>query len=69
MAIREKRVTKSGDIAVEIEKLTVRNLSATTAEASFVQHYRSKGLNDAMNKTLQYQLENGQWKIIRESNR
>lgn len=69
MATREKRVTRPGEIAVEVDKLNVRSVSASTAEATFVQHYRSKGFNDAMNKTLQYQLENGQWKIIRESNR
>ncbi|WP_374243250.1 TolC family outer membrane protein [Zoogloea sp.] len=69
LAVREKRVTKPGTIAVEVDQLTVRSLSPTSAEASFIQHYRSKGFNDAMKKTLQYQLENGQWKIVRESNR
>lgn len=69
MATREKRITKPGTINVEVDKLSVRSLSPTSAEASFVQHYRSKGYNDAMNKTLQFQQENGQWKIVRESNR
>ncbi len=69
MATREKRVTKPGTINVEVDKLSVRSLSPTSAEASFVQHYRSKGYNDAMNKTRQFQQENGQWKIVRESNR
>ncbi|HMV17166.1 MAG TPA: TolC family outer membrane protein [Zoogloea sp.] len=69
LAMREKRVTKPGSIAVEVDKLSTRNLSATSAEASFVQHYTSSGYSDVMNKTLQFQLENGQWKIVRESNR
>lgn len=69
LAMRAKRINKPGELSIEVDKLTVRSLSATSAEASFVQHYRSPDFKDAMNKTLEYQLENGQWKIIRESNR
>ena len=69
MATRSKRVTKPGPISVEVDKVTTRSLSATSAEASFIQHYTSQNYKDAMNKTLQYQLENGQWKIVRETNR
>ncbi|MBN8283457.1 TolC family outer membrane protein [Zoogloea sp.] len=69
MAVREKRLAKPGDITVTVEKLNVRNVSATAAEASFTQHYRSADFKDAGPKTLHYELENGQWKIVRESNR
>jgi len=69
MALREKRLAKPGDITVTVEKLNVRNVSATAAEASFTQHYRSADFKDAGPKTLHYELENGQWKIVRESNR
>ena len=66
---RTQRISRPGNITVEVDKLEVRNLSANTAEAHFVQRYRSPRINEAMNKTLQYELENGQWKIVRESNR
>ncbi len=69
MAVREKRIARPGTITIDVDKLNVRSLSPTSAEASFVQHYRSTAYTDSMNKTLQYQLENGQWKIVRESNR
>ena len=69
MTNRDKRINKPGAISVEVDNLTVRNLSPDTIEASFVQHYRSSGYSDSMNKTLKYQLESGQWKIVRESNR
>lgn len=69
MAMRAKRLAKPGEVSVEVDKMVIRSLSATSAEASFIQHYRAADFKDAMNKTLQYQLEGGQWKIIRESNR
>ena len=47
----------------------MRSISPSAAEAQFVQRYSSKLNRDVMNKTLQYELENGQWKIVRESNR
>ena len=65
----EKRITRPGHRRRSRQAERPQQNPASTAEATFVQHYRSKGFNDAMNKTLQYQLENGQWKIIRESNR
>lgn len=69
MARRQQRISKPGALAVEVSNLNVRSLSSDSAEASFVQNYRSNGYKDTTNKTLRYQLENGQWKIVRESNR
>ncbi len=69
MARRLQRISKPGALAVEVSNLNVRSLSSDSAEASFVQNYRSNGYKDTTNKTLRYQLENGQWKIVRESNR
>jgi len=69
MARRQQRISKPGALAVEVSNLNVRSLSSDSAEASFVQNYRSNGYKDTTNKTLRYQLDNGQWKIVRESNR
>ena len=66
---RTQRIEKASNITVELDKLSVRSLSPSTAEAQFIQRYGSKRTRDVMNKTLQYELENGQWKIVRESNR
>ncbi len=66
---RTQRISKANDITVEVDKLNVRSISPSAAEAQFVQRYSSKLNRDVMNKTLQYELENGQWKIVRESNR
>ncbi len=66
---REKRLAKPGEINVSVEGITVRRVSATASEASFTQNYRSADFTDSMSKTLHYELENGQWKIVRESNR
>lgn len=69
MALRARRVTKSGPISVTVEDLKLRNLPPSNAEASFVQHYHSTDFNDTMNKTLVFQQEGKEWKIIRETNR
>jgi adhesin transport system outer membrane protein len=66
---REKRLAKPGEINVSVDGITVRRVSATASEASFTQNYRSADFTDSMSKTLHYELENGQWKIVRESNR
>jgi adhesin transport system outer membrane protein len=65
---RTQRIEKASNITVEVDKLNVR-ASPRAAEAQFIQRYGSKRTRDVMNKTLQYELENGQWKIVRESNR
>ena len=66
---RTQRIEKASNITVEVDKLNVKSVSPSTAEAQFIQRYGSKRTRDVMNKTLQYELENGQWKIVRESNR
>lgn len=66
---RTQRIEKASNITVEVDKLSVRSLSPGAAEAQFIQRYGSKRTRDVMNKTLQYELENGQWKIVRETNR
>lgn len=69
MAMREKRLAKPGEISVAVENVKVHSISATAAEASFTQNYRSTDFKDTTPKTLHYELENGQWRIVRESNR
>ncbi len=66
---RTQRIEKASNITVEVDKLNVKSVSPSSAEAQFIQRYGSKRTRDVMNKTLQYELENGQWKIVRESNR
>lgn len=66
---RTQRIGQASNITVEVDKLNVRSTSPNAAEVQFVQRYRSERINEVMSKRLQYELENGQWKIVRESNR
>ncbi len=69
MSQREKRLSKPGQINVAVENLNVRSISPTAAEARFNQNYQSADFRESASKTLHYELENGQWKIVRESSR
>ena len=66
---REQRLGRAGDIRIELQNLAVNRVDATTAVASFRQIYSAAGTKDTTEKTLQWQQENGQWRIVRESTR
>jgi adhesin transport system outer membrane protein len=67
MELRAKRLAQAG--RVDIDQLTTRSLGKNSAEASFMLRTRAAGANDTSAKTLNYQFENGQWKIVREQGR
>lgn len=66
-ASRERNLAKPGPITVALEKLTVRSLDDTHAEAIFTQRYTSEGYSDTVQKTLSLAHEKGAWNIVRET--
>lgn len=69
LAQRQARVTKPGNISVQVEDLKVTQTSPDHAVATFRQVYRSSTFNDTSNKTLEWIRADGKWLIERESNR
>lgn len=69
MAERKRLVTKSGDIKVVLDSIQAQQISPTRVETSFVQTYNSSNFNDTMTKTLTWELERGNWLIVKETNR
>lgn len=65
-AFREKYVRKPGTISIDVEQLAVRMVDADTAEAKFLQKYRSDDYTDDVRKTLVFKREAGKWRIVRE---
>ncbi|MBF0108489.1 MAG: tetratricopeptide repeat protein [Magnetococcales bacterium] len=56
-----------GSISIDISDLKVTILNPGRAQATFKQDYRSPSYKDTVRKTLSMVLENGRWKIVRES--
>ncbi len=63
---KEQIFRKYNYIDVSIEKLSIKP-GSKSSQASFVQIYKSSGLNNAGLKELVLKLEEGKWKIFRES--
>jgi outer membrane protein, adhesin transport system len=68
-AKRRALVSKKGTIVVKVEEILTNTLAADRVETSFKQTYRSADYNDVGIKTLTWQKINGQWFIVKESNR
>ncbi len=68
-AKRRVLVGKPGNISLKIEDIQTRTLAADRVETSFKQTYRSAEDNNVSTKTLTWQQINGQWFIVKESNR
>ena len=68
-AKRRVLVGKPGTIGLKIEEIQTRTLAADRVETSFKQTYRSADYSDVISKTLTWQQINGQWLIVKESNR
>ena len=69
-ARRQTSLAKPGAISVKIDDLQVRDLGNDRVETRFTQTYRSSNFGDQGSKTLVWKrLRNGQWAIVRESNR
>ncbi|MBC7954419.1 MAG: TolC family outer membrane protein [Cytophagales bacterium] len=68
-ARRRVLVGKKGDISLKLEDVQTNTLAADRVETSFRQTYRSANFNDETTKTLTWQQIDGQWFIVKESNR
>lgn len=69
IAQRRARVTKPGDISVQVEDITALTKGADRAVTTFRQTYRSANFSDTSAKSLEWIKVNGRWLIERESNR
>ncbi|WP_197432952.1 TolC family outer membrane protein [Janthinobacterium sp. B9-8] len=65
-AFRRARVAKQGDLTITLDKMKLKQISETQAEASFSQSYKSKDYTDVVGKTLEMVKQGGQWKIKSE---
>lgn len=63
---RRERLTRPKSISVEIRDLEVTVLDGDRAQATFEQGYRASHYRDQTRKTLDLQLEDGAWRILRE---
>jgi adhesin transport system outer membrane protein len=52
-----------------VEDLQPKLIDPTTVQVSFRQRYQSDTMADTMTKIMVWQLINGEWMIVRESNR
>lgn len=64
---RRRRVSAPDSIRVAVTRLETRIQPDGSARASFLQTYRSDGYADTVDKVLELVLEDGVWKIRRES--
>lgn len=67
VARRRQVISKAGSIQVTVSGIKIHVLNPQRAQAVFIQRYRSPGYQDQVNKSLSLVLENGRWKITRES--
>ena len=69
IAQRRARVTKPGDISVQVEDIQALTKGADRAVTTFRQTYRSANFSDTSAKSLEWIKVKGRWLIERESNR
>jgi tetratricopeptide (TPR) repeat protein len=67
-AQRRDRLTKPKTIEVKISNLKIKQ-QGDTASATFRQAYRSDRHRSTVTKTLELALQNGQWRIVKESSK
>ena len=65
-ALRKKRVNKQGDIKAVLSDIQTTRCENNQATLSFAQEYGSQDYRDTVEKTMELELVNGQWKILRE---
>ena len=63
---RSARLTKPGNIEVDLENVKVISVSGDRATVKLRQHYRSANLSTSSNKTLGLVLQDGKWVIQQE---
>lgn len=64
-AERTDRISRPARIRVSISELKI-SVHEGTAQASFRQRYESSSLNSVTGKTLDFKLQDGRWRIVRE---
>lgn len=69
MQQRKERLTAPSSISVTVSKLKIQNVSANRAVAKFRQTYQSDKFKNTSSKTLDLQMIDGKWRIIRETGR
>lgn len=68
-AERKRMLGKPGEISVQVGNVQAKALSATQVETAFDQTYRSVNFSDTMRKSITWELRNGEWLILAETNR
>lgn len=66
---RRERITNAKRINVILRNIQVKRISPERAEVTFKQVYQSDRVNSSSSKTLDLQLVDGRWLIVRESGR
>lgn len=64
---RTSRIQTPKFIHIKLENIQVKRLSPNTATVTFLQHYKSDLLSDTITKQLLVTVEDGHWKIQKES--
>ena len=62
-------LSRKGAIGVAVDQLATTDLGNSRAETRFLQAYTSERFKDTGSKTLTWQRIDGQWLIVKESNR
>jgi len=68
-AQRRERIAGAGRISVVARDIQVKRISPNRAEVQFKQVYQSDRLKNSSSKTLDLELSDGKWLIVRESGR
>jgi adhesin transport system outer membrane protein len=66
---RRAMLSRKGPIGVAVDQLATADLGNSRAETRFLQAYTSERFKDTGSKTLTWQRIDGQWLIVKESNR
>jgi tetratricopeptide (TPR) repeat protein len=66
---RRPRVTRPGPLLVRLSDIRVKPLSPDRAEVTFRQRYEAAGTKLTSTKTMVFEIENGDWKILLEDGR
>jgi adhesin transport system outer membrane protein len=68
-ANRARMLSKKGDISVKLDQIQSKPGVDGAVDTWFRQTYNSSNFNDVSNKTLSWKNINGQWLVVKESNR
>ncbi len=66
---RRERISKAERISVTLRDISVQRVSSNRASVQFKQAYESGKLKNNSSKTLELELADGKWRILRESGR